>query len=154
MMKLKKVTPKEALEWINRHQTELEYSVQYLEGRLNTMNIFILLDDNGMEIGFVDSKTVQKEDLSSHDDAEFIQEALNDNQPYFYIETLNIRSTFQRKGYGKLLVEMLKEELTEPILVYVTADSFEFWYEQEFKGVNDDDYWLFWKKRITCKAIA
>lgn len=152
-MELKKLTSEEAVAWLSKHRTELEYSLQYLDGRLNTINISIILD-NGKEVGFIDSKIIQKEDLSSHDDHEFIQGALRKGQSYFYVETLNLLSTFQRKGFGKELVSSLKNSVSEPILVYVTAESFEFWYDHGFKGIHDDDYWLYWKELLSKQAIA
>lgn len=152
-MKWVKVKEEKALEWLSKHQEELTYSQQYLVTGMNRMNLYLLLNEIGEEIGFVDFRLIRRDDLKTHDDAEFIEQAL-DSGIYFYVETLNIRSSFQNAGYGKKFAQRLKESTTERILVYVTASSFEFWNEQGFKGINDDDYWLLYDKSKEIQAIA
>lgn len=152
-MKWVKVNEEQAVEWLSKHQKELYFSNQYLVTGMNRMNISLLVNENGEEIGFVDCRVIHKKDLESHDDREFIEEAL-DSGTYFYVETLNIRSSFQNAGYGKQFVEQLKHSTTERILVYVTASSFEFWHNDGFKGINDDDYWLLYDNKKEIQAIA
>jgi len=152
-MRWVKVNEEQAVEWLRMHQKELYFSPQYLMTGMNRMNISLLVNEKGEEIGFVDCRVIQKEDLNSHDDAEFLEEAL-DTGTYFYVETLNVRSSFQNAGYGKQFVERLKNATTERIMVYVTASSFEFWYNEGFRGINDDNYWLLYDNEKEIQAIA
>lgn len=152
-LETKKVSGDDMKNWLLSHQTRLEYSKQYLDGQLHMIKISILLEE-GLEVGFIDSKIIHNVDLSSHDDAEWIVSALKEGQTYYYIETLNICSEFHRRGYGTKIVEQLKKTVSEPILVYTTADSFDFWYQQGFRGVEGDEYWMTYENEIKCEAIG
>ena len=153
-VKSKRLSKAQTMNWLSDHKAQLEYAYQYLDGRMTTTNISILLNETGEEIGFIDSRFVQSSDFSAHDDAEFIVKNLNENERYFFIDTLNLREPCHKKGYGTNLVNFLKERIKEPILVYVTADSYDFWYNQGFQPVEGDDYWLSYQEVASQLAIA
>lgn len=152
-MAWRKVNEVEALKWLAENRNELEYAEQYLDGRCSAKDIFLLIR-KGEAVGFIDIKKIRKEQLSEHDDAEFIQEHLTKDYDYAYIETLNIRSSFQGKCLGQELVTQLKEKVKIPILVYVTSDSFYFWHNQGFQCIGEDDYWLMYQKNINLQQAV
>jgi len=140
----KGIKQEEWREWIKQYQGELDFAEQYVTGILKASTILLLLE--GKEtVGFLDCHIVKSNELMFHDDQEFITEALPIGEEYLYIETMNIRSSYQGLGSGRKAVEMLKNKTSLPILVYVTDTSYYFWYNQGFIPVEGDDYWLVYK---------
>lgn len=136
----------EILEWLKLYQEELEYASEYLEGRMSTDTVS-LLKKNDELVGFIDIKLVDSTFFDQHDDREFIIREIDVSKHYQYLQTCNIRSSYQQNGIGKALVSELKKEATHTLLVYVTAVSHDFWLTQGFIPLNDDDYWLSFEKK-------